>query len=333
MTFSVFGWAADRHGCGYYRLGLPFDAMRKVHGINAKAAVIIPDELHPADIVVGQRICISEASEHWQRMAEAGQKLVFEIDDNLWNVHYANELAGKFFADHPKNPSEVIRRLSHNAATADLATVTSEGLAKIVRQFNPNVAILPNGYDASLLDHERPRHQNLTVGFAGSATHIRDFEVVAKPLRQFLLKNRKVRMHFMGQNYDSLLRINCKHTQWIHEVAAYQRAIDFDIGIIPLSIGKFNDAKSPIKALEFAALGIPVVASDYGPYKEFVKHGETGFLVKPGYDRDWIKYLNLLVEDEVLRDKIGRQAKEYAADFTIQKTCYKWVEAYRKVLG
>jgi glycosyltransferase involved in cell wall biosynthesis len=118
--------------------------------------------------------------------------------------------------------------------------------------------------------------------------------------------------------------------RWTTDIDTYYRSLDFDVGIAPLRPIGFNKAKSPLKALEFAALGIPIVASDWGPYSEFVCHGETGFLVPYGQDHLWRRYLSALIEDEVLRIEMGEAAREHATGCTIQEHGGRWAEALRR---
>lgn len=129
----------------------------------------------------------------------------------------------------------------------------------------------------------------------------------------------------MGGDYSANLRIpvdRYRWTDWTKGVPAYLRSIDFHIGLIPLRPHVFNNSKSAVTALSYAGLGIPVVASDVGPYRDFVRHGETGFLVKePG---DWVRYVRELVRNEQLRKEMGEAARQLAAEHTIEKNAHLW---------
>lgn len=201
-------------------------------------------------------------------------------------------------------------------------------------EFNPNVLVLPNAIPAALLTHERPRHRQLTVGWAGSATHEMDLAEVADPLRQFLRRHPSATFHAMGTDYAPWMRLpaeRCRATPWTAGVEQYHRLIDFDIGLAPLRADLFNRSKSPLRPLELAALGIPVVASDYGPYAEFVRDGETGFLVRR--DHEWGRRLRELAADANLRYDIGAKARALAAQHTIEATAPAWEAVYRDVAG
>jgi glycosyltransferase involved in cell wall biosynthesis len=111
---------------------------------------------------------------------------------------------------------------------------------------------------------------------------------------------------------------------WIPSVEDYWRAIDYDIGVIPLKPHVFNQSKSHLKFLENAALGIPTVASDAGPYSASIEHGKTGFLVKR--DHEWSKYLRDLVNDEAMREEIGANAKEWAKTQILEDHIDEWAK-------
>lgn len=106
---------------------------------------------------------------------------------------------------------------------------------------------------------------------------------------------------------------------------------DFDIGIAPLLDTEFSRSKSPVKCLEYAARGIPVVANDAEPYRNFVKDGVTGYLIPQGRDDLWLKRLTELANDEDMRRKMGEAAREQAREWTIERHWPRWTEAYSKM--
>ena len=64
--------------------------------------------------------------------------------------------------------------------------------------------------------------------------------------------------------------------------------------------------------MEASCAGVPCVAFDVGGNGEIVRDGETGFLVREG-DRDGLYgAIRRLMQDEELRRKLGRGAKEFA---------------------
>jgi glycosyltransferase involved in cell wall biosynthesis len=324
VRVKIFGWAINHSGCGQYRIGLPMWALGQV-GHDATAFSVLNTAI-PADldVLVGQQVFGPERSAVWQELAaHSGSRptLVYENDDDLWNIHGTNTGARAF-----REP-EVIASIEANIALADAVTVTTPHLAEVVSKFNDNVHVLPNCIDATLLERVRPRSDRVTIGWAGGSSHMNDFAFAGKELRSFLRRNPEVDLHVIGTDFRRELgRPDARHSNWSENLVEYLNKLDFDIGVAPLAYHAFNKSKSDLKILEYAALGIPVVATDYGPYTESVQHGVTGFLVK--HPHEWAQYLRELVNDEAMRYEMGANAKRWAATRTIQGNVWRWENAY-----
>ncbi|PKV95911.1 glycosyltransferase involved in cell wall biosynthesis [Amycolatopsis echigonensis] len=325
----LFGWQGDTQGCGYYRIALPFDALA-ARGHDAAYSTRMPDAVRDGgvDVVVGQRVCEPGPSGIWQRLAAAGHtKLVFELDDDLWNIDPSNRSSHAFYdADRQ-------RRLIENIRVADAVTVTTEPLAEVVSAWNPVVHVVPNQIPGWLLDHERPVTESVTIGWRGGPSHSRDFGELAKPLRRFLQHpcNRdRVEFHAMGADYTPRVASNrgrTRHTGWTPEPERFLRGVDFDLGVIPLRPSVFNDSKSELALLELAALGIPAIVSDTGPYRRAVDSGAPAR--RASLPSCWTAALTDLVGDAEARVQLGKEAREWAAGRTVEANVSRWEEAYR----
>lgn len=315
---KVFAYE-DGTACGYYRIRMPFDAMAAT-GMDATYAR--DGDAPDGAVVVGQRVGGPEFTVHWLK-AWRRHRLVWETDDDLWTVDPLNRRAVRHFTPDVLEALEQVARFSH------LITVSTEPLADAMRRFNRNVVCIPNHIDDRMLDLERPRRDRLTVGWSGGDSHHRDWLYIAPMLRRFLTRTPHVDLHTIGANYQiatHMPRPQSRHTIWSVDLFDYYRSIDFDIGIAPLAPIPFNRSKSHIKALEYAALGIPVIASDREPYRDFVIDGVTGFLARHPYE--WERRLRELVNDEAMRLEMGAAAKERARQFTIGKGWRLWQDAY-----
>jgi glycosyltransferase involved in cell wall biosynthesis len=82
-----------------------------------------------------------------------------------------------------------------------------------------------------------------------------------------------------------------------------------------------------ISLIEAAACGLPAVGSRTGGIVDVIEEGETGFLVEPGDARQLTEALSVLLADEELRVRMGRQAARVArsrfdfADSAIRYRC------------
>lgn len=336
---DVYGWLADRTGCGHIRIMTPLTELRE-HGLRTGWSERLDTTRLPRTLI-GQRICNPGPSEMWQSLARRQHrpKLVFELDDNLWDIDYRSASAHEFFNDR-----DLVKRLNENIAVADAVTVTTEPLADLVRPLNSSVHVIPNYLPAWLLDHRRPGpNGKVVIGWGGSGTHDMDLAEVAPSLRRYLDgAPAHVQLHLMGQekppkryrhttrellSWPERYRLplnRIRWSAWTKSVPDYWRAIDYSIMLAPLRAHGFNASKSPLRVTEAAFLGIPVVASDYGPYADFVQHGVTGLLVRS--DHEWAKHLRALVEDPEMRAEMGANARRLAADWTIEQHAKEWQE-------
>lgn len=349
---KIFYWLADRSGCGFYRCILPGTALaNRGHAVWLDEA--LPSEIKsgeiPVDVIVGQRVCEPSPSAAWQELARAGRaKLVFELDDDLFSVDPSNRQAWAFFEKGTARHDEYDlmtggrkttayfddnrrARLIENIQVADAVTVSTETLADVVSQWNPNVHVLPNQIPGWLLDHERVQDDRLiTVGWRGGPSHARDFGELAAPLRRFLNNpaNRdRVEFHSLGA--DQTGRVagrfgRARHTGWVEGVETFLRLVDFDVGVVPLLPSTFNQSKSDLALLELSALGTPTITSDTGPYA--TRHG--GPNIACSTPAQWTVALTALTEDAEYRVQLGKQAREWAATRTIEGNAHLWEMAY-----
>jgi glycosyltransferase involved in cell wall biosynthesis len=81
---------------------------------------------------------------------------------------------------------------------------------------------------------------------------------------------------------------------------------EFDIGIMPLEDNEFTRGKCAFKLIEYGAMGIPSIGSNIGANSTVIEHGTNGFLVNT--ETEWTLFLEQLIKDSVLRDKMGKAA-------------------------
>jgi Glycosyltransferase len=127
---------------------------------------------------------------------------------------------------------------------------------------------------------------------------------------------------WVGAEKDTtLLPIFVLRTDWVDRTTALNEMAGSDIFLHPTRWDGLSYA-----LLEAMALKKPVVASDIAPNRSVIKHGVTGFLAKSA--DEMIQYTRLLVNDPVLRRKIG----ETAYDFIKQNNNIKaFAESYATI--
>jgi glycosyltransferase involved in cell wall biosynthesis len=85
-----------------------------------------------------------------------------------------------------------------------------------------------------------------------------------------------------------------------------------DIGLLPLEDNAHDRGKSPLKLLQYAAAGVPMVASPVGMDPAVFRPGEN-YLAATA-DDDWIDAIKRLVDDPDLRTRLGMAARAAVAE-------------------
>lgn len=313
-TYRIFGWLADEFGTGYYRVKQPLDALAK-RGHETSYALTMPIEAFETSAVfLGQRVIKDEPLQIWKELRRQGNSLlIYEVDDDLTTVHPTNARA----YDAYMNP-RAQANFREGLKAAHVVVVTTPALASLVKRWNKNVAIIPNFIRERWLDVPVQRREKAVVGWGGSNSHVHDFESQAEGLRAFWGRHPETVFHSIGCDYSAYTGAKIiSGSPGEREIDAYYALLQhFDVGLAVVAPHLFNASKSHIKALEYAMLGIPVVASDYLTYRDFVQSGTTGFLARnPG---EWVDALERLIKDPVLRADMGDAAREQAGEHTIE---------------
>jgi glycosyltransferase involved in cell wall biosynthesis len=328
---TILGYPHQADGSGYYRFYLPYQHLAR----GTHHRILLPEpgtkftpndeQVEEIDVIVGQRFSGPDSVPLWSRWKDKA-KLVYEIDDDVLQPDTWSGMAVWFDPLWRDSCIECLKM-------SDLVTVSTESLAERMRQYNPNVVVLPNHIDADALYVDRPRRDRLVVGWSGGMSHLRDWVDVADPVREVLTAHPQVDMHFLGIDYSPVLKLDrpCRYTPWKPDVWSFFKANDFDIGLAPLANTPFNDSKSHIRALEYMALGIPVIAADRPAYRDLVVDGVTGYLVSTA--EEWAARLRELINDEAARDELGAKGRQVAQGWTIQSGWKLWREAYEEVAG
>jgi glycosyltransferase involved in cell wall biosynthesis len=104
----------------------------------------------------------------------------------------------------------------------------------------------------------------------------------------------------------------------LHSAAA------FDIGIAPLADSPFNASRSNVKLKEYAALGVPWLASPVAPYAGLGSE-QGGLLVEDG---GWEPAVRELIEHPLRRRRLAQRAREWAKTQTIEAAATHWEAAF-----
>jgi glycosyltransferase involved in cell wall biosynthesis len=269
---------------------------------------------------------------HWKvriaELQEAGVTVLYEIDDDLRGVaaEPGHEFAARF---DPRRLHE------HEAAirACDGVICSTPALAERLAALHDVRHVCANGIDLGRYPYPLPRRETVTIGWAGGTGHERALRPWLGVVADVLAARPQARWRTVGQPFALELagRFGAERCS-----AAPFAAIDtypaamagFDIALAPAAPSAFFAAKSDLRFLEAAALGLPVVA-DPAVYPTVV-HGETGLHAgTPEAARD---ALLALVDDAGLRARLGAAARGYVErERAMPRAAGAWAAALAEV--
>lgn len=322
-------WSADMAGSAFYRAVMPAMALSWL-GHTATHHIRLPPNWQSYDTIVGCRVAQTGPTKMWRKLKDEGKRLVLDLDDDYFHIDPSNTNAVRVWDE------AMLGRLADNMALADLVTCCSEPLAAVLRDYAPDVRVIPNGLPAQYLGKPRDytaAGRPLYVGWAGTSSTVAELPEAVRALNRISQYPREggVMVRLVGIGPEQAMGLGLKGRQigalgWVQHIEHYLQAVEeFDVWVAPYRGTRFNASKYPTKWLESSVLGIPLIASDIEPYRRVIKHGWNGFLVK--YEHEWGRLLKRLCDDPELRQMIGMNARSDASGRIMQAVNFQWEEA------
>ena len=267
-----------------------------------------------ADVAVFQRVFRPDLLPVLRSLKEQGVALVVDIDDDFMALgpqHPAFRVIHPSFS--PTGRSWGVLREA--IQLADVVTVSTPALA---RKYNG--VVIRNCVPRAYLDIERTEsHDTPVVGWTGMPMfHPGDLEVVGDAVAKVCATGSAGFRAIGDASTLTVLGVPGQQHQpgLLLENFDYARAVaQLDIGIVPLVDSAFNHAKSWLKGLEYAALGVPFVASIVPEY-EALNYMGVGSL--SGRPKQWYACLRGLIEHPDLRLEMAARGRVAASALTIE---------------
>lgn len=339
----MIAWVSlpDKDGCGHYRALWPGMA---VDGDDVKVEFIerlrmevsedghIVDMDRPrCDVFVMSRPLRRLNAESVRVMQSKGIAVVVDIDDDFEALD-PRHIAYK--RNQPKFNSESNRTWLRKAcAEADLVTCTTPALARRYGSHG-RVAVLPNFIPRRMLGAlPEEARDGRTVGWPGHVgTHPRDLLATKGGVGQ-ACRQAGARFVNVGSGAEVVSQLGLQGVEYeprgYAEFADYPHAIaNFDVGIVPLDDTKFNAAKSALKGLELAAVGVPFAASPTEDYRRIAEKGVG--LLADWKAKKWRRAVLDLLAD---RDEHAERMRAGVVDhYLLEDNAWRWAEAWDQAL-
>ncbi len=253
-----------------------------------------------ADVVLIQKRLLDRVS-LWL-LRRTAKPLVFDYDDAL---HVGRERTSR------SERLATRQRLDRCLRAARATIAGNEFLAAHARQHCRDVTVIPTVVDPRVyaMTPPPPVTDGLVVGWVGTPDNLDSLTPLRTVIRS-LTRGGADRLRF---------RIVCSRPpDWADppfefEAWTLERAVDsirdFHVGLMPLADTPWNRGKCGFKAIEYMALGRPVIASPVGMLADLVRDGETGLLART--ESEWANAISSLLSDASLRSRLAESARRH----------------------
>lgn len=286
------------------------------------------------DIVILQRLNNLVYYNFIQLLKSKGSKIVFELDDNLLELPKRNPAYNLF-----SNPTHK-RAFLEYIWLADHLIVSTQNLKDYYYEYNKSISVIPNQIDKDIFNNNKINKTNpscIRIGFAGTITHLEDFEQVVPALQEIKSNySKKIKLVFIDMLPDEFVRDSTIEyipgVNSLHEFSQILQKAKLDIGLAPLSHNIFNMAKSDIKFLEYGLSGIAGIYSNFGPYKHSIENYKTGLLVDFENSQEWYSKIEYLINNTSAIDNIKQNAYTYVSkNRTIGDNYKNWLNVFNEL--
>ena len=229
---------------------------------------------------------------------------VFAVDDPIF-VPYRSPFQGslswlKFFR-------KAVRTCARSSATI----VNSYPLKAWARQYCEDVTRIPSVVNVEAYGQvAKTKSERLVVGWSGSRTTKQNLVSIAPQLTR-LQQEYDVVLRAIGVEGDGedLEGIECM--PWTAD-AEVREIKAFDVGLAPMIDNPWNHWKFSLKVAQYAAAGVPALASPIGDIPSQIIEGTTGYLARD--PSDWLSLSKILLQDAELRARMSEAAQRHAEE-------------------
>jgi len=336
----VYADSESEWNCSEWNCIIPTNAINKTKDHTAKAIYIndwvangeeVQKDCMEADIIIVERNYFGDTPtlvQYWKMR----NKTVIGIFDDAYDIMHPQNISYKFWTHgeltikDQDGKDKVVKMMPHPLDSFKWTLrmfkgvqVPSINLQKDWSKYNPNVHYVHNYLDIDKYMNAEPLYPHpgeIVIGWCGSMSHYSSFtdSGVLDALRKITKRHSNVKILISGDKriYDLLETKNKIFQPFVPKEQWTGLLKTLDIGLAPLS-GEYDKRRSWIKALEYMALKVPWVASNYPTYNEL---HDYGVMVENNYS-SWEKALNDMIENY---DKYKERADTTAYDFALSQS-------------
>lgn len=336
----------------HYRLALQAEALRGAgHLCNVGSGLVatsdgvigvMPDGsiMRGINIIVLQPMLGADLADVLNSANRKGQSVVMDLDDWFWDAPSSPTVGGELRSSDFREWCDRARRI---IGESHLVTASTPYIVEQISSWQnaPPVRLVRNAIDLERWGRAECVTDGPVLGYAGSVyNHLADVRLLRGWLGP-LLERHDLRMIHVGA-HPSLpsfadltdvdpARMEVRNGKQWSEYAPSHPIAGMDIGIVPLMDRPFNQAKSALKGMEYAACGVPFVASSSPEYVWFGSGALVGTSFGDQSPDKWIEAIERLLDPATRATQAQHQSERLAhEDIALRWT--DWEEIYLELV-
>lgn len=301
----------------HYRV-LQYLDMLKKDGIDCE--VLAPGKMpEPAVIAESDTVLVQKKlfpAHQVRTLRKHAKRLLFDIDDATWHPHGRKH---SWWTRWRTN-----RRLQSIVRAADVSLVANQYIAGHLNALGGKTQVLPMALKAEdWPPSQSPQSVRIRLGWSGAPVNLRYLEALEPVLAQVMGKHPEVELAvFCGKQPAFSPHLPFLHLPW-RQGGEPDAVKTFHIGLLPLPTDAFSQGKSPIKALQYMAAGIPTIATPQAGALEIGQGSECMLFAET--PEEWSERLSQLIQDSEMRGKMGTNARAaFQERFSSTQTYSRW---------
>jgi len=329
----------EANGCAYYRQVLPGRLLAEM-GYEALVGQPRPVDDHGIgmakddgalfgfDISVMKLMMHASVPHLFQVMQAKGERVVVDIDDFHFSMDEQN-IAHAATNPHT-NPANNRMWYEIGIRQADHVTVSTAFLADFYGRRCRDVRLVRNAVETERFSPVYQPDSPVYGWLGGTLWRSGDIELLSGWLPGFTADH-GITVHHAGhipgdpRHFAIRAGLKAVQTSSMKTISGVPEMLqNFHVGLVPLVRNAFNEAKSYLKGLEYAAAGIPFIATPTEEYRMLHAAGVGRLAATPD---EWRDHATELLDADVRREEARRQREIVSQKFDISGMGEAWASA------
>lgn len=223
------------------------------------------------------------------------------------------------------------RRLRRMVELASATVVAAQVLADWAWPFARRLEVLPTPVNLAVYPVAVHAPQaRLRIAWIGTRGNLRYLEALAPVLRQLASEGVDLELVVVSEGVPAIEEVRVQEVRW-NPITEGEVLASCDLGVSPLPDDAWTRGKGAYRSMQFAAAGLPTVASPVGASRDVVIPEETGLWASTS--EEWLVALRRLAADPGLRQRMGTAARAGAARYDLPLYVARYLSLLDDVLA